>query len=54
MTDEEESSERLRDPVHVTLITCCVFTDNSPQMEGGEVVSNMEKAVTVSAQNTGF
>ena len=23
-------------------------------MEGGEVVSNMEKAVTVSAQNTGF
>ena len=26
----------------------------SPHMEGGEVVSNMEKAVTVSAQNTGF
>ena len=25
VTDEEESSERLRDPVHVTLITCCVF-----------------------------
>ena len=25
MTDEEESSERLRDPVHVTLITCCVI-----------------------------
>ena len=25
MTDEEESSVRLRDPVHVTLITCCVF-----------------------------
>ena len=25
MTDEEESSERLRDLVHVTLITCCVF-----------------------------
>ena len=24
--NEEESSERLRDPVHVTLITCCVFT----------------------------
>ena len=27
MTDEEESSERLRDPVHVTLITCCVFAN---------------------------
>ena len=26
----------------------------SPHMEVGEVVSNMEKAVTVSAQNTGF
>ena len=26
----------------------------SPHMEAGEVVSNMEKAVTVSAQNTGF
>ena len=25
MTDEEESSKRLRDPVHVTLITCCIF-----------------------------
>ena len=25
MTDEEESSERLRDPVHIMLITCCVF-----------------------------
>ena len=25
MTNEEESSERLRDPVHITLITCCVF-----------------------------
>ena len=24
-TDEEESYRRLRDPVHVTLITCCVF-----------------------------
>ena len=26
MTDEEESSRRLRDLVHVTLIICCVFT----------------------------
>ena len=26
----------------------------SPHTEGGEVVLNMEKAVTVSAQNTGF
>ena len=25
VTDEEESSKRFRDPVHVTLITCCVF-----------------------------
>ena len=25
MTDEEESYRRLRDLVHVTLITCCVF-----------------------------
>ena len=31
-----------------------IITDNSPQTEGGEVVSNMEKAVTVSAPNTGF
>ena len=28
MADEEESSERLRDPVHVMLVTCCVFGTN--------------------------
>ena len=31
-----------------------IITDNSHQMEGGQVVSDMEQAVTASAQNTGF
>ena len=31
VTDEEESYRRLRDPVHVTLITCCVFITNNPR-----------------------
>ena len=34
VTDEEESSERLRDPVHITLITCCVFATNISVMLG--------------------
>ena len=35
MTDEEESSERLRDPVHVMLITCCVF-EGEWSISGGD------------------
>ena len=31
-----------------------ITTDSSPQMEGGDIVSDMEQAVNASAQNNGF
>ena len=43
MTDEEESYRRLRDPVHVTLITCCVFIMTFSDIAKGRFQTNLEK-----------